>query len=283
MGTAMLGFPFGMLQANCAPGVIDSTVAGVAIGAQSYSFRDRGLEACIQAYVDCGLGYAELWHGHLEPKNTNLREWRKSASESFSKEVRAKFDKAGVRLAACSFDVDNSFSDEEIDHIFKMMHWMGLSQMTVSPKLDVVKRLDQFAGKYKIYVGLHNHSTMKPHDLSSPSDFATALRNRSKYMRLNLDIGNATAAGWDPVDYFIKHEIEITIVHLKDRKLPHDGREGETVPWGRGDTNIGKILALLKRSKSHILANIECQYGVPGMNSVSEVRKCFQYCKDALA
>ena len=35
---------------------IDSVVRGVQIGAQSYSFRDRPLDACIEAYKTVGLG-----------------------------------------------------------------------------------------------------------------------------------------------------------------------------------------------------------------------------------
>ena len=280
---SLLGVPFGIGVANSAATTIDSTVDGVRIGAQSYSFRDRGLDACIQAYVDCGLGYAELWHGHLEPKKSDLSRWRTSAPESFFKDVRTRFDRAGVRFIACSFDIDNSFSDEEIDHIFKMIHWMGLKQMTASPKLDVVPRLDRFANKYNIYIAIHNHATRKPNDLSTPADFETALRNRSRYIRVNLDIGNATAAGWNPVDYFIEHQSRISVVHLKDSKVPHGNQEGATVPWGQGDTDIHKILTLLKQSESHIPANIEYQYGSTGMNSVAEVRKCFQYCRQALA
>jgi hypothetical protein len=44
---------------------IDSVVRGVQIGAQSYSFRDRDRDACVKAFVDCGLGECELWQGHV--------------------------------------------------------------------------------------------------------------------------------------------------------------------------------------------------------------------------
>ena len=39
---------------------IDSVVRGVQIGAQSYSFRDRDLDACIEAFKTVGLGECEL-------------------------------------------------------------------------------------------------------------------------------------------------------------------------------------------------------------------------------
>jgi hypothetical protein len=43
-----------------------SIYAGVRLGAQSYSFRDRGLDAVIAAMADIGLSYCELWSNHVE-------------------------------------------------------------------------------------------------------------------------------------------------------------------------------------------------------------------------
>ena len=39
---------------------INSVIRGVQIGAQSYSFRDRDLDACIEAFKTVGLGECEL-------------------------------------------------------------------------------------------------------------------------------------------------------------------------------------------------------------------------------
>ena len=64
---------------------IDSVVNGVTLGAQSYSFRDRDIDAAIRAFVDTGIGLCELWAGHLErghgganspAARARLRAWR---------------------------------------------------------------------------------------------------------------------------------------------------------------------------------------------------------------
>src|SRR6058998_2337517 len=54
---------------------IDSRVAGVRLGAQSYSFRDlpRGpngdsIDAVVKAFTDVGLGECELWAPQVEPQ-----------------------------------------------------------------------------------------------------------------------------------------------------------------------------------------------------------------------
>ena len=48
---ALAGIPTAVAFAK-----INSTFAGVKIGAQSYSFRTMPLEEAIQAFVDCGIG-----------------------------------------------------------------------------------------------------------------------------------------------------------------------------------------------------------------------------------
>jgi hypothetical protein len=50
---------------------INSKIEGVMVGAQTYSFRDRDLEACVAAMKEIGLSYAELSEGHLEPSDKN--------------------------------------------------------------------------------------------------------------------------------------------------------------------------------------------------------------------
>ncbi len=262
---------------------IDSKIDGVMIGAQSYSFRDRPLDACIQAYVDCGLGYCELWQGHLEPKNkAELAKWRTSAPESFFKEVRQKFDNAGVQLVAYNYSFRDNFTDAEIDYGFKMANWLGLHKMTASSNVSTAKRIDPFARKYKTYVGFHNHASMKPNEFSTPRDFAAALQGASKYLCINLDIGHATAAGWDYIAYLQQHHDQILTLHLKDRTPNHDGKQGGDLPWGEGATRIKDALQILKKNRWPIPANIEYEYGKPGLNTITEVKKCYSYCKQAL-
>lgn len=53
------------------------------------------------------------------------------------------------------------------------------------------------------------------------------------------------------------------------------------MPGRQGDTPIQQVLQLLKQKKYNIFANIE--YAYRGEDALAEVRKCFQYCKDALA
>ena len=68
---------------------INSVIRGVQIGAQSYSFRDMSLDACIDAFVKVGLGECELSEGHVDPpgvKGAELKKWRVETPLSYFEE-----------------------------------------------------------------------------------------------------------------------------------------------------------------------------------------------------
>src|SRR5215469_15955320 len=83
---------------------INSRVHGVMIGAQTYSFRDRDLDQCIAGMKEVGIGYAELFQGHVEPKDASkLPAWRKNPPLDQLRAVRKKFDDAGIELYAFNY------------------------------------------------------------------------------------------------------------------------------------------------------------------------------------
>jgi sugar phosphate isomerase/epimerase len=206
-----------------------------------------------------------------------LRKWRLTVPLDHFKAIRKKFDNAGVRLQAYNLSFNDSFSDEEIDRGFKMAKALGVKTITASSTVSASKRVAPFAEKHKIIVGMHGHSNITdPNEFAKPESFAQAMA-LSKYIGVNLDIGHFFAAGYDPVAYIEAHHDRITNLHVKDRKKDN----GPNTPWGQGDTPIKEVLQLLKRKKYNIPANIEYEYR--GEDTVTEVRKCLQYCKEALA
>lgn len=277
---------------------IDSKFGGVQIGVQSYSFRDRSLDDAIHAMVQDGIGECELFSPHIEPKSARppgggrsapndparlaareeLRKWRLSVPMSEIQAVRKKFDDAGIWLFAFNLSFREDFTDEEIDRGFQMAQALGVKVITASSTVSVMPRVVPFAEKHKITVAVHGHSNVKdPNEFATPESFAKAMA-MSKYVGVNLDIGHFSAAGFDPVAYIKQHHDRITNVHLKDRK----NNDGPNMPFGEGDTPIKQTLQLLKEKKYKIPANIEYEYR--GANdAVVEVKKCLDYCKEALA
>ncbi|MGI8743628.1 MAG: sugar phosphate isomerase/epimerase family protein [Bryobacteraceae bacterium] len=260
--------------------MIDSKVNGVMIGAQTYSFRDRSLDDCIAAMKEVGLGYAELFQGHVEPKDkAELKKWRDDPPYTQLKEVRKKFDDAGIVLYAFNYSFQDNFTGQQIENGFKMAKAMRVDKITASANVDMGDRIDKYAQQYKVYVGFHNHDSMKPNEFSTPENWETIMKGRSKYMKINLDIGHFTAANFDAVQFLEQHHSDILTLHIKDRKKNH----GDNVPFGEGETPIKQVLQVLKTKHYPIPAMIEYEYGKKGMDDVAEVKKCFEYMKAALA
>jgi sugar phosphate isomerase/epimerase len=261
---------------------IDSKISGVQIGAQSYSFRDRSLDDLVSAMVEIGLGECELWQGHVEPRSKSpggrdeLRKWRTTVPLDFFKEIRSKFDRAGITLSAYNYSFRDDFTDEEIERGFEMARALGVKALTASSTVSVTKRVAPIAARYKMMVGMHGHDNLAdPNEFAKPESFETAMRE-SKWIGLNLDIGHFTAAGYDPLPFLEKYHDRTVTVHIKDRRK----NQGPNVVWGQGDTPLKATLELLKARHWNIPANIE--YAYKGADTVAEVRKCYEYCTTVL-
>jgi len=257
----------------------DSRIKGVQVGVQSYSLRDRPLDAALQGMVEAGLSSCELWQGHIEPRNkprAELRQWRLSVPLSEFTAVREKFDRAGIDLYAYNLSFRDDFTDEEIQRGFEMAKALGVKAMTASSNVTTAKRLDPFAQRFKMRVGMHNHSQLRPNEFASPENFAEALKGASEFIAINLDIGHFTAANFDPVDFLGKNHGRIVTLHIKDRKRD----QGANVPFGEGDTPIKPVLHLLRDKRWPIPANLEYEYD--GKDAVAELKRCLDYCRQAL-
>lgn len=272
LGTALVG-------GSASAAKINSVVKGVQLGAQSYSFRDLPLDDAIAAMVKDGIGEVELFAGHVEPKlrGKELTAWRETVSMDEFKKVREKFDKAGISLFAYNYSFRESFTDKEIDRGFEMAKTLGVKNITASSTVPMGAKLFPYCEKHGIVVAMHGHSNMKEGEFASPESFAKAMDGRSKWIKINLDIGHFWAAGFNPVDFLNEHHQDIVTLHIKDRKKD----QGANFPFGEGDTPIKEVLHTLRDKKYKIPANIEYEYKGTS-DSTTEVAKCLDYCKKAL-
>jgi len=287
-------------------GAFDSNVNGVHIGVQTYSYRDLprpagaadSVDVVINAMKVGGLTECELFSPQLEPQfssgargqrgappspeqikaREDLRKWRLETSLDHFKNAKKKFDAAGITITAYCYNMNSSFTDAELERGFEMTKALGAPVMTTSTQMDVARRLAPLADKHKLVVGLHGHSNVTdPNEFATPESFAAAMK-MSKYLKVNLDIGHFVSADYDPVAYIREHHADITNLHLKDRKK----HQGDNTPWGEGDTPIKEVLQLLKKERWPIPVDIEYEYRGTG-TSTEEVKKCFDYAKQALA
>ena len=273
---------------------IDSRFNGVQIGAITYSFNSIAApdpEAIIRAYVEIGLGEAELMSNHCEalagaprvPRGQPqepLRQWRASTGPDTWKAVRKKFEDAGIHVGVLCYNMNDRMQDEDIEYGFAMAAALGVQAMSTSTTLSMAKRVAPIADKYKLLVGYHGHdATNDPNQTATLESYDT-LMAYGKYSGVNLDIGHFTAANYDAVSFIRQHHDRITNLHVKDMKRDH----GAYMPFGQGDTPMKGVLQLLKKEKYGFPANIELEYKIPpDSNLIAEMKKCLAYCKECLA
>ena len=113
--------------------------------------------------------------------------------------------------------------------------------------------------------------------LETPAQLARAAA-LSKQFRVNLDIGNFTAANQESVAYIQENHEKITHLIVKDRTRNNGGNEA----FGAGDTPIKPVLALLRDRKFPIRVCVDYEYVGLGTPQ-EEVRKCLAYVRAALA
>ena len=301
---------------------IDSRFGGVQIGAITYSFNriaNPDAEAIIKAYVEIGLGEAELMANHCEalagappmpmfgrpgggprspaggarPQPTpeqlaerkaaqeKLAAWRTGTNDKTWKGVAKKFEDAGIELALLCFNMQDSMKDEDIEYGFAMAKGLGVKGITTSTTMTMAKRIAPIADKHKLLVGYHGHDATHDPNQTATLESYQALMAYGKFNGVNLDIGHFTAAGYDAVAFLKEHHKKITNLHIKDRKKDH----GPNVAvWGTGDTPMKEVLLLLKKEKYPIPANLELEYPIPeGSDIIAEAKKCLAYVKSCLA
>src|SRR5579872_3534936 len=216
-----------------AAAAVRSTFRGVTLGAQCYSFRDLTQSAAIQAMVEIGIGACEVNWMHMEPARfrkdrEGLREWRLTVPLAGFEKAGRSFRAAGIDPWAYTYNMRADFTDAEMERGFEMTQALGARGISSSANISMAGRIDRLAKKYRIHVGLHNHSRVAPDEIATPADLAGAIKGASEYLGILLDIGHFVAAGFDPAPFLRQHHERILAVHVKDRKR----NQGANVPFG---------------------------------------------------
>ena len=298
---------------------LDSRFGGVQVGTITYSFRSMpgSIDQLIDYCTKCGLSAIELmgdpaeaWAGSpaglmppmvppppgsgppkftpemrkaFEERGLKARPWRESVGMEKFKELKKKFDQAGISIYAYKPDALNENSSEgEINYAMRAAAALGASSVTVELPRNSAhsKRLGEFGASHKMYIGYHAHTQ------ATDTAWDEALA-QSPWNSMNLDCGHYIAAGGDHTKESLLALIEakssrITSMHIKDRQTKDHG--AANLEWGKGDTPIREILLLMKRNKYKFPATIELEYEIPGgSDAVAEVKKCTDFARSVLS
>ena len=204
-----------------------------------------------------------------------LKKWRLAAPMDKYGALRRLYNDAGVQIYAFKLALTEAMSDEEYEYTFNVAKSLGASHVTMempNRNAALTKRIGEFAAKHQVVVGYHQHTQ------ATFTLWDEALE-QSKYNGINLDIGHYVAGtSQSPIPLIEKHHSRITSIHLKDRKKDN----GPNMPWGQGDTPIREVLQLMKKERYTFPATIELEYRVEGSEAMAELRKCVEFCREAL-
>jgi len=291
----------------------NSNFGGVQIGVITYSFRalPSSAEQVLGYCVDCGISAIELMSNVAEsyagapaapqrkgkqkggdqaaaPGGPGLKEWRISASMDKYKAFRKMYEDAGVKIYAFKLPPTMAMSDQEYEYIWNVAHTLGANHITMELPTDdaLLKRVADYAASRRLRIAFHTHGQ------GGSANFDKVLA-ASPYTALNFDVGHYYGVtGESPVPIIEKYHDRIASLHLKDRKSPNspDGGHagprggGANMPWGQGGTPLVEILQLMKARKYKFPGSIEYEYNTPeGSDVLTEVKKCVEFCRKALA
>jgi sugar phosphate isomerase/epimerase len=165
---------------------------------------------------------------------------------------------------------------------FRASRALGARGVTNEIGEDVARVEGPIAARYGQTAALHNHGQPREPDFAGFDHFLAI----SPGVSLNFDFGHYYGfTGKSPVPVIRRLHDRITSMHMKDKAAPPKvGESGANLPWGQGSTPIAEVLRLVKKEGYPINCDIELEYPIPeGSNAVAEVRKCVEFCRDALA
>jgi sugar phosphate isomerase/epimerase len=301
-GGLVAGVPLSMLAA---PATRTPAKDAVHFGLQTFSFHDlppagdpRLLPTIVSNMREIGLAECEIMSGHVEPWASfttgwwvqsrrapgfakireDARQWRLTVPMDYYRGVRKQFDDAALRMHLYNINFNETFTDAERDRTFEAAAALGVAGISSSTVLSEAKRLVPFVERHKMFVAMHNHNNLvDPDQFATPASFEKAMA-MSDLFKVTLDIGHFVAGNNDPVAFISQHHDRIVNIHIRDRKR----NNGPSRPFGQGDTPIKEVLRLIRDNRYPIRCYLEYEYGSFKF-SVEEVKRCLEYCRQALA
>ncbi len=203
-----------------------------------------------------------------QAERDKLRQWRLNADLDQFREIRKKFDAAGVDLFSYVMTIGDDFTDPEIDAVFRHMQALGVDKFcTNQTRVDMGPRIVPYAEKYKIRPAFHTHDlSQDPNEVSSPESLAKLLAMSPLFM-VNFDIGHYWDGGNDPWPYFQQHHDRITHIHVRD-----SNKDRQQVDIGTGVLHVADMLRLTRDNKWDVAFIVE-QNGRAGTTNNADALK----------
>ncbi len=285
----------------------NTVIAGVRLGMESYSLAPLPhagvLDVLISLMRDLGLRTCSLFEPLIQPvelaealrqarlpegstaavqaANAALQQWRMTAPLSYFSDIRRRFTDAGLDLYRYSAGgLSPHGTDAEFTRACEINRALGSRIITGAMSRVVARRLVPFAERYDIQIGLQGRPDAHPTDpdqIARPEDLVEVVGYSPRF-GIELDIGDATGAGFDVMAFLEANHARIFALNLKDRK-----RDRTSMPWGTGETPVRAALQRIRDRRYPILCYLDVDYATePGGSRVADVKRSFAYAKMSL-
>jgi sugar phosphate isomerase/epimerase len=253
------------------------------IGVQAGSLRaalTRDFDGTLQQIAAIGFREIELqWYGGNFGRTPE--------------QLRTAFDRAGIRATSALIHAGAMLVGWErhlaaaktigIEHL-AVVNITEDERQTLADCHEWAERFNragEIARKQGMWVALHNEPPFMtpaadPTGASKAGEGATfydefIARTDPALVTLELDVGNMTRAGYDPVTFLRKHPSRYRLFHLKD--VPPQGQDGDR-PLGKGRVDFQRILAAVPdRDAAHFFI----EHAVDPAAPVETMRQSYQH------
>jgi sugar phosphate isomerase/epimerase len=200
--------------------------AGLPLGVQSYTLRDRTFERALDAIKnDLKLNAVEIWPGHLAGTGpTKVKELLAARKMSATGWGVVHFGKNG----------------DENRKIFETAKLLNVPHITCDPDPDSFDSLDKLTEEFGITADIHDHGP--GHRWGKIDVIWAAIKDHAKGVGLCNDTGHFIRAGEDPLRACEVFGDRVHAMHVKDFKKDE---KGNWTDCGLGEGSL-KLEALMK-------------------------------------
>ena len=199
---------------------------GLRMGIQSYSLRHFSFDEAMAKVAELGLGYVELYPGHLD---------HNQVSESSLSEAIKRMESLGIVPDAYGV---NGFNEDEAAarKIFDFAKRLGLRSISADPTPTSFDMLDKLVEEYQIPIAIHNHGPH--HHWGKPEVILEAVKDHHQLIGLCADTGHFLRANVDPIEAVKLLRGRVYGLHIKDFVS-----EDEEVIAGDGKLDLKALVA----------------------------------------
>ena len=191
-----------------------SFIGGVQFGLQPFCYHDLAMTPENRRHADqaaraerhrhgrasCDLGRAALQRSGRE-RAGSAREAARLATQQSGRSLPQRSRRSsmtrGSRSSRYYVNINDSYTDAEIDAVFDGAKLLGANGCVGSQGLEVSERLARFPGKHGMFLGLHNHDNLSdPDAFNNEASFVKGLAF-SPDVKATLDTRHFTAANGD--------------------------------------------------------------------------------------